>query len=126
VIASAIGAPLIAHGEIVGTLTAYVSRPRVFGDATQRLLLLYAAQAAIAIANADLLAETRRLARDDDLTGVLNRRSLLERLEAEISSASRHGDAFAVVMCDVDGLKGVNDSAGHLVGNEVRKAAARA
>jgi len=125
-IASAIAAPLIAHGELVGTLTAYSREPRVFTDETQRLVRLYAAQAAIAIANADLLAETRRLARDDDLTGVLNRRSLLERLEAEISSASRHGDAFAVVMCDVDGLKGVNDSAGHLVGNEVLKAAARA
>src|SRR5437762_1623482 len=87
VIASAIGAPLIAHGEIVGTLTAYVSRPRVFSDETRRLVRLYAAQAAIAIANADLLAETPRLARDDDLTGVLNPRSLLERLEAQIAEA---------------------------------------
>src|SRR5207248_11631106 len=87
VIASAIGAPLIAHGEIVGTLTAYLSRPRVFSDENRRLVRLYAAQPAIAIANADLLAETRRLARDDDLTGVLNRRSLLERLEAQIGDA---------------------------------------
>jgi len=125
-IASAIAAPLIAHGEIVGTLTAYVSRPRVFTEETRRLVRLYAAQAAIAIANAELLAETRRLARDDDLTGVLNRRSLLERLEVQIADATRHGETFAVVMCDVDGLKGVNDTAGHLVGNEVLKALARA
>ena len=124
-IASALAAPLIAHGDVVGTLTAYAREPRTFGEETQRLLRLYAAQAAIAIANADLLAETRRLARDDDLTGVLNRRSLLERLEAEISSASRHGDIFAVVLCDVDGLKAVNDSAGHLVGNDVLRTAAR-
>ncbi|TMF66244.1 MAG: sensor domain-containing diguanylate cyclase [Chloroflexi bacterium] len=126
VIASAIGAPLIAHGEIVGTLTAYVSRPRVFSDETRRLVRLYAAQAAIAIANADLLAETRRLARDDDLTGVLNRRSLLERLEAQIADAGRHGETFGVVLCDVDGLKAVNDTAGHLVGNEVLRTLARA
>jgi two-component system chemotaxis response regulator CheY len=72
------------------------------------------------------LAETRRLARDDDLTGVLNRRSLLERLEVQIADATRHGETFGVVMCDVDGLKAVNDSAGHLVGNEVLRALARA
>jgi len=126
VIASAIAAPLIAHGEIVGTLTAYLSRPRVFSEEAQRLVRLYAAQAAIAIANAVLLAETRRLARDDDLTGVLNRRSLLERLEIQIADATRHGETFGVVLCDVDGLKAVNDSAGHLVGNEVLRTLARA
>ncbi|TMF81673.1 MAG: GGDEF domain-containing protein [Chloroflexi bacterium] len=125
-IASAIAAPLVAHGEIVGTLTAYVSRPRAFSEETLRLVRLYAAQAAIAIANAALLAETRRLARDDDLTGVLNRRSLLERLEVQIADATRHGETFGVVLCDVDGLKAVNDSAGHLVGNEVLRTLARA
>jgi diguanylate cyclase (GGDEF)-like protein len=125
-IASAIAAPLVAHGEIVGTLTAYVSRTREFSEETRRLVQLYAAQAAIAIANAALLAETRRLARDDDLTGVLNRRSLLERLEVQIADATRHGETFGVVLCDVDGLKAVNDTAGHLVGNEVLKTLARA
>jgi diguanylate cyclase (GGDEF)-like protein len=125
-IASAIAAPLVAHGEIVGTLTAYVSRPRIFTEEKRRLVRLYAAQAAIAIANANLLSETRRLARDDDLTGVLNRRSLLERLDVQIADATRHGETFGVVLCDVDGLKGVNDTAGHLVGNEVLRTLARA
>src|SRR5207244_7141290 len=60
-----------------------------------------------------------RLARDDDLTGVTNRRSLMERLESELRTATRHGDVFAVALCDVDGLKRVNDTAGHLAGNEV-------
>jgi len=118
-IASAIAVPLIAHGELVGTLAMYSATPRRFSGDTQRLVRLYAAQAAIAIANARLLAETHRLARDDDLTNVLNRRSLMERLDAEIAGAARHGDIFAVVLCDVDGLKSVNDTAGHLAGNEV-------
>ena len=118
-IASAIAVPLIAHGELVGTLAMYSATPREFSDDTQRLVRLYAAQAAIAIANARLLAETHRLARDDDLTGVMNRRSLMERLDGEMAQAARHGDIFAVVLCDVDGLKTVNDTAGHLAGNEV-------
>ena len=118
-IASAIAVPLIAHGELVGTLAMYSATPRRFSSDTQRLVRLYAAQAAIAIANARLLAETHRLARDDDLTGVLNRRSLMERLDSEMAEAARHGDIFAVALCDVDGLKTVNDTAGHLAGNEV-------
>lgn|GEM_PF-2182116 len=118
-IASAIAVPLIAQGELVGTLAMYSATPREFAGDTQRLARLYAAQAAIAIANARLLAETHRLARDDDLTNVMNRRSLMERLDGEMAGAARHGDIFAVVLCDVDGLKSVNDTAGHLAGNEV-------
>ena len=124
-ISSAVAVPLIAHGELVGTLAMYSATPRTFTGDTQRLVRLYAAQAAIAIANARLLAETHRLARDDDLTGVLNRRSLMERLDAEMAEAARHGDIFAVVLCDVDGLKHVNDTAGHLAGNEVLTKVAR-
>jgi diguanylate cyclase (GGDEF)-like protein len=119
VIASAVAIPLVAHGEVIGTLAMYSTTPRRFSTDTRRLVRLYAAQAAIAIANAQLLAETHRLARDDDLTGVMNRRSLMERLEGEIHSATRHGDILAVALCDVDGLKSVNDSAGHLAGNVV-------
>jgi diguanylate cyclase (GGDEF)-like protein len=119
VISSAFAISLVAQGEIIGTLAMYSTKPRRFSTDTRRLVRLYAAQVAIAIANAQLLAETHRLARDDDLTGVMNRRSLMERLEAEIKAATRHGDIFSVALCDVDGLKHVNDSAGHLAGNEV-------
>ena len=125
IIQSAIAIPLVAHGEVIGSLAAYSATPRRFSSDTRRLVRLYAAQAAIAIANAQLLAETHRLARDDDLTGVMNRRSLMERLESEIHGATRHGDILAVVLCDVDGLKSVNDSAGHLAGNEVLMKVAR-
>ncbi|MGH2499080.1 MAG: GGDEF domain-containing protein [Candidatus Limnocylindria bacterium] len=123
-IASAMSAPLVAHGELVGTITTYSARPRRFSEETQRLFRLYAAQAATAIAGVRLLEESRRLASDDPLTGVLNRRSLVERLETEVAEARRHGDAVAVVLCDLDGLKQVNDSAGHLVGDEVLHAVA--
>jgi diguanylate cyclase (GGDEF)-like protein len=125
VISSALAIPLVAHGEVIGTLAMYSTAPRRFSNDTRRLVRLFAAQAAIAVANAQLLAETHRLARDDDLTGVMNRRSLMQRLEGEIHEATRHGDIFAVGMCDVDGLKRVNDTAGHLAGNEVLVRVAR-
>jgi diguanylate cyclase (GGDEF)-like protein len=123
-IKSAIALPLIAHGDVVGTMTLYSARPRHWGTDTLRLFELYAAQAAIAIANARLLGESRRLASDDPLTGLTNRRVLVDRLEAETAEARRHGDAFCVILCDVDGLKGVNDGAGHLVGDSVLRSVA--
>ena len=125
VIASALAIPLVAQGEVIGTLAMYSASRRRFSNDTRRLVRLYAAQTAIAVANAQLLAETHRLARDDDLTAVMNRRSLMERLESEIHGATRHGDIFAVALCDVDGLKHVNDTAGHLAGNEVLVKVAR-
>ncbi len=124
IIKSALALPLIAHGELVGTMTLYSGRPRHWGLETLQLFRLYAAQAAIAIANARLLSESRRLASDDPLTGLTNRRVLVERLEAETAEARRHGDAFCVILCDVDGLKGVNDTAGHLVGDSVLRSVA--
>ena len=123
-IKSALALPLIAHGDLVGTMTLYSSRTRHWGIDTQRMFRLYAAQAAIAIANARLLGESRRLASDDPLTGLTNRRVLVERLESEAAEARRHGDAFCVILCDVDGLKTVNDSAGHLVGDSVLRSVA--
>ncbi len=123
-IASALALPLIAHGELVGTMTLYSGRARHWGSDTLRMFRLYTAQAAIAISNARLLGESRRLASDDPLTGLTNRRILVERLEAETAEARRHGDAFCVILCDVDGLKAVNDTAGHLVGDSVLKSVA--
>jgi diguanylate cyclase (GGDEF)-like protein len=123
-VASALALPLLAHGQLVGTMTLYSGRPRHWGSETQRMFRLYAAQAAIAISNALLLGESRRLASDDPLTGLTNRRVLVERLESEAAEARRHGDAFCVILCDVDGLKAVNDSAGHLVGDSVLRSVA--
>jgi diguanylate cyclase (GGDEF)-like protein len=124
IIRSALALPLMAHGELVGTMTLYSGRSRHWGSETQRMFRLYAAQAAIAISNASLLGESRRLASDDPLTGLTNRRVLVERLEAETAEARRHGDAFCVILCDVDGLKAVNDTAGHLVGDSVLRSVA--
>lgn len=124
IVKSALALPLIAHGELVGTMTLYSGRPRHWGSETLRMFRLYAAQVAIAIANARLLGDSRRLASDDPLTGLTNRRVLVERLESEAAEARRHGDAFCVILSDVDGLKGVNDGAGHLVGDSVLRSVA--
>jgi len=61
----------------------------------------------------------RWLATIDALTGCLNRRALLERLERELDRVSRYQTEFSVLMIDLDRFKKVNDSRGHLVGDSV-------
>ena len=55
----------------------------------------------------------------DALTGAFNKRYLLESLQREIARARRDKRPLAVVMMDIDHFKGVNDTHGHLVGDEV-------
>lgn len=65
------------------------------------------------------LDTARRLARLDMLTGLPNRQALIEALEAELSRSKRFGRAFSLAVMDCDGFKQINDSRGHLVGDEV-------
>jgi diguanylate cyclase (GGDEF)-like protein len=58
------------------------------------------------------------LAMTDELTGVLNRRAALRRLEEEISRGGREGRPLSVLLADLDGFKQVNDLHGHPAGDE--------
>ncbi len=59
----------------------------------------------------------RHLAATDALTGLANYRKLSETLESEIKRSERTERAFAVLIFDLDGMKRINDSDGHLAGN---------
>jgi diguanylate cyclase (GGDEF)-like protein len=59
----------------------------------------------------------RQLAGSDPLTGLANYRRLLDALDSEIKRYGRTGRSFAVLLLDLDGLKKINDSQGHLVGS---------
>lgn len=69
--------------------------------------------------------ELERIARVDGLTGVANRRFLMEALEAEFVRCRRYRRPFTFIMIDLDHFKRVNDEFGHQVGDEVLEAAAQ-
>lgn len=67
--------------------------------------------------------EIRRIAQTDPLTGLLNRRYFLEKLEAEFHRCKNFGRPLCVMLLDLDNFKSINDRHGHPVGDEVLQAA---
>jgi diguanylate cyclase (GGDEF)-like protein len=74
--------------------------------------------AAVLVVAGDLAQQLRRQMRHDPLTQVLNRRGLDEAAERAIAQARRHGRPLALVVCDLDGFKALNDSHGHIAGDQ--------
>lgn len=95
-----------------------------FGNATDWLALLvrFAAVMGLIVWVTRLrqkLVASQRLARIDSLTGLPNRQALIEAIQAELSRARRFHRPFSLALLDCDGFKQINDSQGHLAGDEV-------
>jgi diguanylate cyclase (GGDEF)-like protein len=87
-------------------------RARAAGDREQA-----AGDRAEAMRNRTESAERMKLATTDELTGAWTRRFGLEQVSRELERAQRTGNTLVLSFIDVDGLKGINDSQGHLAGD---------
>ncbi|MFE7540459.1 GGDEF domain-containing protein [Streptomyces platensis] len=113
-------APIVLHGRAWGEL--YVARRTgepVFGRADADFASVLAAVTAAGIAQTERLAEARRLAFTDALTGLANRRAVDMRLDEALELHRRDEVVVSLVVCDLNGLKRVNDSRGHAVGDRL-------
>lgn len=72
-----------------------------------------------------LQEELRKAALSDYLTGLPNRRSVIASLEAEIARAERTKEPFSVALLDIDHFKSINDTYGHVTGDDVLAEVAR-
>ncbi|WP_246495625.1 GGDEF domain-containing protein [Streptomyces zagrosensis] len=113
-------APIVLRGRAWGEL--YVARPLgrpVFGRTDADFATVLASVTAAGIAQSERLEEAHRLAFTDPLTGLANRRAVDMRLDEALDLHSRQGAVVSLVVCDLNGLKRVNDSLGHETGDRL-------
>jgi len=114
--------PLINEARAIGVLAVSSDHPGAFTQRDLTLLQAVGAQIAAAIEVAELHERLKHAANTDALTGLHNFRYFYDRLQEEIARAERRGTALAVAYFDIDGLKRVNDSHGHIAGDAVLRA----
>ncbi len=114
--------PLMRYGELIGSLNLGSFRQERFvsGSATDFLQRL-AAVVAICLENAANHERLKRVGLTDFLTGVNNRRFFDQRLSEELTRSVRRGNPLACLLLDIDNFKGVNDTYGHRIGDQVLK-----
>lgn len=118
---SLMSAPLIHKGEVLGALTCYHEQPKAFARDVVQLLPVFANYAALALHNALTLEHTRQSALTDSLTGLPNSRYLFMCLEQEIERALRNQQPLSLLVIDLNEFKVINDTYGHLAGDQVLK-----
>ncbi|MEV4431871.1 diguanylate cyclase [Streptomyces sp. NPDC049555] len=117
---SCVVAPIVLHGRAWGELyVARSVRAPVFGPGDADFATVLAAVAASGIAQNERLEEVRRLAFTDPLTGLANRRAVDTRLDEALERHQRDGTVVSLMVCDLNGLKRVNDTLGHAVGDRL-------
>ena len=115
---SAIAVPLDGINGVVGVLTLYRADADAFTRDHLRILLAISSKVALSIENALKYQQAENSATTDYLTGLPNARSLFLHLDRELARCRRTSTSLAVMVCDLNGFKQINDRFGHLEGNK--------
>ncbi len=121
---SEICVPLFGKGNVLGVINVEGSRQNPLLDRDVDVLTALAGPIGIAIENANLHAQAKALARIDGLTGLMNRRTFDETLEAEMARAIRYECPLTLIVLDIDDFKACNDQWGHPAGDVLLRATA--
>ena len=115
-----LGVPIIVDARVWGALyaTRLTGQAR-FGPADLEFAAAVATHVAAGVVQADHFARIERLAFQDPLTGLANRRAVDDRLEAEMAPGKDRTFPVSVVLADINRLKQVNDSFGHEAGDRL-------
>jgi two-component system cell cycle response regulator len=113
--------PLLLHDRVLGTLILGARRRHAFGDAVRPTLEVLASHLAVSLSNARMVQKLEQMATTDGLTGLFNKRAMLDAAHQKVLAAARFGRKLSVVIADIDLFKAVNDTHGHDVGDLVIK-----
>lgn len=123
---SQLAVPLSGSSGVFGVLSLESPLVDCFGNYDLQLMMAVAGQISSALEVGRLYDEMKRAALEDGLTGVYNHRHFYRRLEEEISRPERNGEPMAIILFDVVMLKAINDTHGHIMGDEVLRRVATA
>lgn len=118
-IQSRINLPLNTPSGTIGVLNLSWQHLKGYQEAQMSVLIQIADAIALAVQKTRLFEEVQRLATVDDLTGIHNRRRLLELGHIEFQRAERYNRPFSTIMFDIDHFKKINDTFGHSIGDQV-------
>ena len=119
---SIIGVPLMSRGKVFGVIELINKlEGSCFSPLDLKLLATIADFAAIAIEKVYYYEHIKKLLNLDHLTGVYNRRYLQFYLTKEVERLKRDGSALSLLFIDIDDFKKINDTYGHVAGDEVLK-----
>ncbi len=116
---SALAVPLEGLNGVVGVLAMYRAERDSFTADHLRILLAVTPKIALSVENALKYQQAEDSATTDYLTGLPNARSLFVHLARELARCRRTGTALAVMVCDLDNFKQINDLYGHLEGDKL-------
>jgi diguanylate cyclase (GGDEF)-like protein/putative nucleotidyltransferase with HDIG domain len=118
---STLAVPLEGLNGVVGVLAMYRADRDAFSPDHLRILLAVSAKIALSVENALKYQQAEDSATTDYLTGLPNARSLFVHLSRELARCRRTGTSLAVMVCDLDNFKQINDLFGHLEGDNLLK-----
>src|SRR6202163_605605 len=118
---SILAVPLEGLNGMVGVLAMYGADRDAFSADHLRFLLSCISKIALLVENALKYQQAEDSATTDYLTGLPNARSLFVHLSRELARCRRTGTALAVMVCDLDNFKQINDLYGHLEGDNLLK-----
>ena len=117
---AAVAVPLYERGRIAGSLAVGTrSATHRFEPPDEEVVLAFAEHASLALNDARAAEEAIHEAFHDSLTDLPNRSLFIDRLDHALERARREGGPVAVLFCDLDGFKTVNDSLGHAAGDRL-------
>jgi len=119
---SVLAVPLEGVNGVVGVLALYRAEQDAFTKDHLRILLAITSKVALSVENALKYRMAESSATTDYLTGLPNARALFLHLDSELARCRRSRTPLAVLVCDLDGFKQINDKFGHLEGNRVLRA----
>jgi diguanylate cyclase (GGDEF)-like protein/putative nucleotidyltransferase with HDIG domain len=118
---SALAVPLEGINGPVGVLALYQAEANAFTSDHLRVLQVITSKLALFIENALKYRQAESSAISDFLTGMPNARALSMHLDQELARCKREHSTAAIMVCDLNGFKKINDRYGHLAGDKVLK-----